>query len=92
MNPNDIRNVALAAAGVASFGFATVTTLKKIRRNEVAKRESLQTEAQLDAEAIQIAAKIITGRWVCGEFRKTDEVMRAYRNEIEFQKIAIRES
>lgn len=91
MNPNDIRNVALATASVAVVGFATINHLK-IRRQEIAKRQVIRKESTLDTIAILNAQKILQARIERGEIRSLAELSERIDDEIAFQKIAIREN
>lgn len=91
MNPNDIRNVALATASVAVVGFATINSLK-IRRQEIEKRQAIRKDCALDIIAIRNAQNVLMARVERGEIRSLAQLSECIDNEIAFQKIAIREN
>lgn len=66
----------------------------EIRQNhlvEMAKREQIELDGELDIEAIERAAVVMNQRIERGEIRSYNELRDSVVSEIAFQKIAIRE-
>lgn len=86
------KTVGLAVASVA-VGSAILIQSVKIHRSENAKRVQIQKDMKLDLEAIRRAGEICQIRMRDDDYfhRGLGYIMTDLNNEIEFQKIAIRE-
>lgn len=82
--------VIVVCTAVSALG---AVTYLKIHRSETKKRQEIQRQGRLDIEAIHIAAKVIKERMDDPEYirKGADNMLIDFRNEIEFQKIAVRE-
>lgn len=90
MTPNRIK--LLAYAGLTAY--CAVKTYRDVRRINIqgaADREVIQAESKLDIEAINKAAEVVSDRIQNGQIRSIEALAADVRNEIDFQKIAIRE-
>lgn len=65
--------------------------IRAVRQQERAKRMQLSEDAKLDVEAITKAARVVHDQIDNGEIRSLSALQAAVQNEVEFQKIVIRE-
>lgn len=65
--------------------------IRAVRQQEQAKRMQLSEDAKLDVEAITKAARVVHDQIDNGEIRSLSALQAAVQNEVEFQKIVIRE-
>lgn len=91
MNVRDIRllSTCIGGAFVVAAGAQQMYTIIQEERQ---KRLEIRKDMLLDIAAIRGAQMILQDRIERGEIRSLDELKQAIRVEIDFQKIAIRES
>lgn len=90
MNEDKIK----VAVGVAATSAAVVLAVKsciQVRREERAKRQQIDRDMHLDIQAINNATEVLNNRIDNGEIHNITQLVDSMRNEIAFQKIAIRE-
>jgi hypothetical protein len=85
-------DIVVIVVGTAVSALGAVTYLK-IHRDETKKRQEIQRQGRLDIKAIGIAAEVIHERMNDPEYiyKGVGNMMEDFQNEIEFQKIAVRE-
>lgn len=90
MNKTTFAQTVVFAAGVAVVG-ASIANSIKTHRTERARREQIEADLQLDLAAIKNAGEVVRERMANGGFRPLHEIEADFQNEMEFQKIIIRE-
>ena len=91
-NKTPRSDIVTLVVGTAVSALGVVTYLK-IHRSEMKKRQEIQRQARLDLKAIGIAAEVIKERMDDPEYirKGVGHLVNDFDNEIEFQKIAVRE-
>lgn len=86
------KELAFAAACLAG-GTAILIEALHIRKREQAKRKKIQEDLTIDLEAIRRASNNVQSRMNYGPYvmQGLGYIMDDFKNEVEFQKIAIRE-
>lgn len=91
MNIENVKRVATVTVSAAIVGLSVASYIKTHRR-EVAKREEIQRNYELNIQAIRNASERAEMRMENGLYDNLSlaQIMEAYENDIEFQKIIIR--
>lgn len=91
MNNNEKLQLAIALTASTLAVTLAARSMINTHREEEAKREAMRENANLDVQAILRASKVMNERIDRGEIRGLAQLTDVMRNEIDFQKIAIRE-
>lgn len=90
MKEDNIRLSIFSIASTFAVGLAFKNYLR-VRKEEMAKRAQIDKDLKLDLQAIANASQIMRRRIENGEIRSLRQLEETLKNEIEFNKIAIRE-
>ena len=90
MNNKRIADAVIIAGGVFMVGSA-VLSMRKTRKVEQAKRNTIVEETAIEMAAIHRATDIVNARIARGEIRDMETLRRNVLEEVSFQKIAIHE-